>query len=74
MLFFLQNKELPKDLNDPHHIDTDNVGSNAEMAYDAHDDTYTDNNDVDVDTTDDNDHDHDYNGDDDHKAIVGSSQ
>jgi hypothetical protein len=80
MLFFLQNKDLPKDLDHPHQIDPDDVGSDVEMEYDAHDDTDKYDNEVDADTddneanvdADDNDDDHD--GDDDDEAVVGSNQ
>jgi hypothetical protein len=53
----LQNKDLPEDLDDPHQIDPDHVGSDAEMENDAHDDTYTDDSEVDVDADDDDDDD-----------------
>jgi hypothetical protein len=33
---FLWNKDLPEDLDDPHQIELDHVGSNAEMEDDAH--------------------------------------
>ena len=72
---FFENKDLPEDMNDPHHIDLDHVGSNVEMEYDAPDDTYIDDNEADADTYDDDDDhdDHDHNGDDDHAVVVGSS-
>jgi hypothetical protein len=45
----LQNKDLPEDLDHPHQIDPDDVGSDVEMEDDAHDDTDTDDNEADVD-------------------------
>jgi hypothetical protein len=69
----LQNKDLPEDLDDPHQIDPDHVGSNVEMENDAHDDTNIDDSEADV-NADDDDHDHDHDGDDDDEAVVGSNQ
>jgi aldose 1-epimerase len=72
----LQNKDLPEDLDDPHQIDPDHVGYDAEMEDDAHDDKDTYENEVDVDADDDHDDDdHDHDGDDDDdEAVAGSSQ
>jgi hypothetical protein len=62
-MVFLQNKDLPEDLDHPHQIDPNDVGSDAEMVDDAHDDR-----EVDVDADD-----HDHDGDDD-EAVASSSQ
>ena len=37
MFFFLQKKNLP---DDPHQIDPDHIGFDAEMENDSHDDRY----------------------------------
>ena len=59
----MQNKDRPKDLNDPHHIDPSHIGYDAKMADEAHDgiDTY----DSEVD-------DDDHDGGDDDEEVVGS--
>jgi hypothetical protein len=59
----------PEDLDNPHQIDPDDVGSDAEMEDYAHDDIDTDDSEVDVDADDDDGHDH--NGDDDDEEVVG---
>ena len=69
-MFFLQNTDLPEDLNDPH-VDPDYVGSDEEMEDDV------DDRDIDQDTeadtnVDDDDDDHD--GEDHDDVIAGSSQ
>jgi hypothetical protein len=71
----LQNKDLPEDRDHPQQIDLDNdVGSDAKMEYDVHDDTDTNDNNSDADVDDDDD-DHDHNDDDDDdEAVVGSIQ
>jgi hypothetical protein len=74
---FLQNKDLPEDQDHPQQIDLDHdVGSDVEMAYDAHDDTDTNENDVDADVYDDDedDADDDHDGDDYVEAVGGSIQ
>jgi hypothetical protein len=48
----LQNKDLLEDLDLPHQIDLDDIGSDVEMEDDAHDDTDTDGNEVDADEDD----------------------
>jgi hypothetical protein len=71
---FLQNKDLPEDSNHPQKIDPDHdIGFDAEMEDDYHDDTYIDDNDVDADADADGD-DHDQNGDDDVEVVAGSNQ
>ena len=70
----MQNKDLPEDQDHPQQIDLDHdVGSDVEMAYDAHGDTYTSENDVIVYADDDNDDhdDHDNDDDDDVEAFIG---
>lgn len=49
-------------------LDPYRIGSDAQMEDDAHDDTYTYENESNIDTKDDDD------GDDDHETFVGSSQ
>jgi hypothetical protein len=73
----LQNKKLPEDLDHPQQIDLDHdVGSNAGMEDDAHDDTDT--YDIDsisnVDDDDDDHDDHDHDCDDDVEAVAGRRQ
>jgi len=57
-------------LNDPHHIDPNHVGFDTEMEDYSHDDTNTDERNVNANTNDD----HDHNGGDDDESIVGSSK
>jgi hypothetical protein len=71
-MFFFQNKDLQEHLDHLHQIALDDVGSDAKMVDDDHDDIHTDDNEVDHDADDHDDHDHD--GDDDDEAIAGSSQ
>jgi hypothetical protein len=74
---FLQNKDLREDPDHPQQIYPDHdVGSDAKMADDAHDDTYIDDSDAIADADDDDDdHDnHDHDGDDDVEAVAGSIQ
>ena len=77
-MFFLHNKDLPKDSDHPKQIDIyPDVGSDVEMADDAHDDDRdTNDNDAIYDAYDDDDDhdDHDHDGDDDVEAVVGSNQ
>ena len=70
-MFFLQNKDLPKDPNDPLQIDPDHVVSDTEMADDAHDGIDTNESEVNADTNDDDD---DHDGDHDGEAVGGSSK
>ena len=67
----MHKKDLPKDLNDPHRIDPDHVGSDTEMEDDTHNDTNIDDSEANVDTKYDDDDD-DHNGGDDHEVVVGS--
>lgn len=71
-----KNKDLPEDPDHPQQIDLDHdVGSDAGMEDDAHDDIDIDGSNAiaDVDDNDDDDDDHDHDGDDDVEAVVGSS-
>ena len=71
-MFFLQNTNLPKDQDDPHHIDIDYVEYDREMADDSDD---TDAKDLGANDDDDDCDDHDDDGDhDDDEAVIGSSE
>ena len=69
----MQNKDLPEDLDHPQQIDPDHdVGFDVGMKDDVdHDDTYTDDSEVDVNADDDDD---DHDGDDDDEAVAGNNQ